>query len=325
MAEIINKPQKPSDIFLTVEGNFFPIDDIREHLASIENNKRILDASWKVEFYIKEGKVDWSISNKSVLREFPHRRGDILDTAVEIWELPKLDSTGKAPFGRYLASLDPVDNDGGDDVDHSLMSGFVLDSWTDRIVAEYTGRTKIAEEFYEQWRRVIIYYNAICNYERNLKGFYGHMRKSTSIHYLADQPEILSEKGLAKPAGLNGNQTKGIHCTIPIINWGLELLLSYINAKAYEQGESLENEDEAIYIRNLSTIRSTALLQEMLAYNSEINADRISSLILLMILREDRINISKNAFSKKMQVVTQNKFWDKAYNRTTPKFINPWK
>jgi hypothetical protein len=324
MAEIINKPQKPSDIFLTVEGNFFPIDDIREHLASIENNKRILDASWKVEFYIKEGKVDWSISNKSVLREFPHRRGDILDTAVEIWELPKLDSTGKAPFGRYLASLDPVDNDGGDDVDHSLMSGFVLDSWTDRIVAEYTGRTKIAEEFYEQWRRVIIYYNAICNYERNLKGFYGHMRKSTSIHYLADQPEILSEKGLAKPAGTTGNQTKGVHCTIPIINWGLELLLSYISAKAYEQGSVLE-EDEAIYIKNLSTIRSTALLQEMLAYNSEINVDRISSLILLMIIREDRINLSKNAFAKKMQVVTQNKFWDKAYNKTTPKFINPWK
>jgi hypothetical protein len=324
MAEVINKPLKPSDIFLTVEGNFFPIDDIREHLASIENNKRILDASWKVEFYIKEGKVDWSISNKSVLREFPHRRGDILDTAVEIWELPKLDSTGKAPFGRYLASLDPVDNDGGDDVDHSLMSGFVLDSWTDRIVVEYTGRTKIAEEFYEQWRRVIIYYNAICNYERNLKGFYGHMRKSTSIHYLADQPEILSEKGLAKPAGTTGNQTKGVHCTIPIINWGLELLLSYISAKAYEQGSVLE-EDEAIYIKNLSTIRSTALLQEMLAYNSEINVDRISSLILLMIIREDRINLSKNAFAKKMQVVTQNKFWDKAYNKTTPKFINPWK
>jgi hypothetical protein len=150
------------------------------------------------------------------------------------------------------------------------------------------------------------------------------MRKSTSIHYLADQPEILSEKGLAKPAGTTGNQTKGVHCTIPIINWGLELLLSYISAKAYEQGSVLE-EDEAIYIKNLSTIRSTALLQEMLAYNSEINVDRISSLILLMIIREDRINLSKNAFAKKMQVVTQNKFWDKAYNKTTPKFINPWK
>jgi hypothetical protein len=325
MAEIINKPQKPSDIFLTVEGNFFPIDDIREHLAGLENNKRILDASWKVDFYIKDGKIDWSVSGKPVLREFPHRRGDVLDTAVEIWELPKTDGSGKPAFGRYLASLDPVDNDGGDDVDHSLMSGFILDSYTDRIVLEYTGRTKLVDDFYEQWRRCLVYYNALCNYERNLKGFYAHMRKNTSIHYLCDQPEVLSEKGLAKSAGINGNQTKGTHCSVPVINWGLELLLTYINSKAYEQNMESEEEDEAVYIRNLSTIRSTALLQEMLAYNSEINVDRVSSLILLMILREDRINLSKNAFNKKIMVTTQNKFWDRAYKNNQTKFFKPYK
>jgi hypothetical protein len=327
MAEIINKPLKPSDIFLTVEGNFFPIDDIREHLASIENNKRILEASWKVEFYIKDGKVEWNVSNKPVLREFPHRRGDTLDTAIEIWELPKTDSSGKPPYGRYLASLDPVDNDGGDDTEHSLLSGFILDSWTDRIVVEYSGRTKLVDEFYEQWRRCLVFYNAICNYERNLKGFYPHMKKNTSLHYLCDQPEILSEKGLATRNGAAvGNQIKGTHCTIPIINWGLELLLTYINNKAYEQGDIVqdENTDEAIYIRNLSTIRSPAVLQEMLAYNSEVNVDRISSLILLMILREDRIMLSKNAFNKKVEVVTTNKFWDKAYKRSPNHYFNPY-
>lgn len=322
MAEIINKPLKPSDIFLTVEGNFFPIDDLREHLASIENNKRILDSSWKVEFYIKDGKCDWNVSSKPVLRDFPHKRGDNLDTAMEVWELPKMDSTSKPPYGRYLASLDPVDNDGGDDVDHSLMSGFIMDSWTDRLVLEYTGRTKLAEEFYEQWRRALIYYNALCIYERNLKGFFGHMKKNTCLSYLCEQPEILNEKGLVQIKGAIGNQTKGVHCTTPIINWGLELLLNYINGKAYDQPET-EDEDESSYVRNLSTIRSTAALQEMLAYNSEINADRISSLILLMILREDRINLSKNAFAKKVQIITQNKFWDRAYKKPYLRQFNP--
>ena len=322
MAEIINKPLKPSDIFLTVEGNFFPIDDLREHLSSIENNKRILDSSWKVEFYIKDGKCDWNVSSKPVLRDFPHKRGDNLDTAMEVWELPKMDSTSKPPYGRYLASLDPVDNDGGDDVDHSLMSGFIMDSWTDRLVLEYTGRTKLAEEFYEQWRRALIYYNAICIYERNLKGFFGHMKKNTSLSYLCEQPEVLNEKGLVQIKGAIGNQTKGVHCTTPIINWGLELLLNYINSKAYDQPD-IEDEDESNYVRNLSTIRSTAALQEMLAYNSEINADRISSLILLMILREDRINLSKNAFAKKVQIITQNKFWDRAYKKPYLRQFNP--
>jgi hypothetical protein len=323
MAEVINKPLKPSDIFLTVEGNFFPIDDIRERLAEIETNQRILAASWKVEFYIKDGKSDWKLSQKPVLREFPHRRGDILDTAIEIFEQPKTDGGGRPLFGRYIASLDPVDNDGGDDVDHSLLSGFIMDSWTDRVVVEYTGRTKYVEEFYEQWRRCLVYYNAICNYERNLKGFYGHMKNQNSLFYLADQPAILAEKGLTKGDSTSGNQTKGTHCTTPIINWGLELILSYLGANAYEQPNKDEDGNVIEYVKNLSTIKSPACLQELIAFNSEINADRVSSLVLLMILREDKLNISKNAFAKKVDIVTQRGFWDRSFKKSTPKFYNP--
>jgi hypothetical protein len=314
MAAIINMPLKPSDIFLTTEGNFFPIEDIRERLGEIEGNKKLLEAAWKVQFFIKDGRVDWSLSPKPVLREYPHRRGDILDTAIEIWELPKMDSSDKPPFGRYLASLDPVDNDGGDDVDHSLMSGFILDSWTDKIVAEYTGRTKLAEEFYEQWRRCLLYYNAMCNYERNLKGFYSHMKNTNSLHLLADEPEILKEKGLSKGAG-TGNQLKGTHQTVPIINWGLELILSWLNQKAY-----VGNEDDEDITTNLQTIKDPALLQELIAYNSEVNADRVSSLIHLMILREDRYNISKNSVNKSIHTVTSSTFWDKAYKTSKSKF-----
>lgn len=317
MAEIINKPLKPSDIFLTVEGNFFPIEDLRQQLGEIEQNKKILEASWKVQFFIKDGKVDWSLADKPVLRDFPHRRGDILDTAIEIWELPKSDSSGKPPFGRYLASLDPVDNDGGDDVDHSLLSGFILDSWTDKIVVEYTGRTKLAEDFYEQWRRCLLYYNAMCNYERNLKGFYPHMKNSNSLFLLCDEPEILKEKGLTKGGG-TGNQSKGVHGSVPVINWGIELILSWLQKRAYTPNE--EEEEEEDIVTNLQTLRSPALLQELIAYNNELNADRVSSLIYLMILREDRINLTMNSRQKQIQTVTANTFWDKAYKNPKIKY-----
>lgn len=323
MAEVINKPLKPSDIFLTIEGNFFPIDDLRERLSEVESNRRLLESSWKVEFYIKEGRSDWKPSEKPVLREFPHRRGDILDTAVEIYEQPKVDGSGRPLYGRYIASLDPVDNDGGDDVDHSLLSGYIMDSWTDRIVVEYTGRTKYVEEFYEQWRRCLIYYNAICNYERNLKGFYAHMKNSNSLFYLCDQPVILAEKGLTKGDSIMGNQTKGIHASTPIQNWGLELILSWLGAPAYEQPNRDEEGNVVIEVKNISTLRSPALLQELIAYNSQINADRVSSLILLMILREDRLQVSKNAFVKVTESVTQSGFWNKAYKGSKSKYYNP--
>lgn len=316
MAEIINKPLVPSDIFLTTEGNFFPIEDLRQQLGEIESNKKILEASWKVQFFIKEGRVDWSLSDKPVLREYPHRRGDVLDVPIEIWELPKTDSSGKPPYGRYLASLDPVDNDGGDDVDHSLLSGFILDSWTDKIVAEYTGRTKITEDFYEQWRRCLLYYNAMCNYERNLKGFYPHMKNTNSLFLLADEPEILKEKGLIKGGG-TGNQSKGTHGSVPVINWGIELILSWLTKRAYTPNEEDEEED---IMTNLQTIRSPALLQELISYNNEINTDRVSSLIYLMILREDRINMSQNSMQKQIRTVTSNTFWDKAYKNPKIKY-----
>lgn len=318
MAEIINKPLKPSDIFLTVEGNFFPIDDLREQLAEIENNKKLLEASWKVQFIIKDGVVDWQFCDKPILRDYPHKRGDVLDTAIEMWEIPKTDNTGKVPFGRYIASLDPVDNDGGDDVDHSLLSGFILDSWTDRLVAEYTGRTKLTGEFYEQWRRCLMYFNAPCNYERNLKGFYPHMKNSNSLHLLCDEPEILREKGLTKGGG-TGNQSKGTHGSVPVINWGLELILDWLNKPMYN---AVKNEEDEVdnTLTNLMNIKSPALLQELIAYNSEINTDRVSAFIYLMILREDRSNMSKNALLKRVETVTTNRFWDKAYKSSNSKF-----
>jgi len=317
MAAIINMPLKPSDIFLTTEGNFFPIEDLRQQLGEIEQNKKILEASWKVQFFIKDGKIDWSLSDKPVLREFPHRRGDILDTAIEIWELPKTDSSGKPPFGRYLASLDPVDNDGGDDVDHSLLSGFILDSWTDKIVVEYTGRTKLTEDFYEQWRRCLLYYNAMCNYERNLKGFYPHMKNSNSLFLLCDEPDVLKEKGLVKGGG-TGNQSKGTHGSVPVINWGIELILSWLEKRAYAANEDEEAEEDIV--TNLQTIRSPALIQELISYNNEINADRVSSLIYLMILREDRITLTQNSRQKQIKTVTSNTFWDKAYKNPKIKY-----
>ena len=39
---------------------------------------------------------------------------------------------------RYIIGLDPVDNDAAES--SSLSSTIVLDLWTDKIVAEYTGR-----------------------------------------------------------------------------------------------------------------------------------------------------------------------------------------
>ena len=85
-----------------------------------------------------------------------------MEGAVEILQMPEKDSTGKIFPNRYILSCDPYDNDQAES--KSLGSVFVLDLWTDRIVAEYTGRPMFADDFYEIARRMCLFYNGRMNY-----------------------------------------------------------------------------------------------------------------------------------------------------------------
>jgi hypothetical protein len=58
--------------------------------------------------------------------------------AIEIFEMPQKDREGKVYRNRYILGHDPVDDDSANTM--SLTSTFVFDLFTDRIVAEYTGR-----------------------------------------------------------------------------------------------------------------------------------------------------------------------------------------
>jgi hypothetical protein len=84
----------------------------------------------------------------------------------------------------------------------SLSSIFVLDLWTDKIVAEYTGRTDFAEDTFELLRKLCIFYNGKCLYENNLKGCYSYFSKMNCTHLLADTPEYLKDKDLIKGFGI---------------------------------------------------------------------------------------------------------------------------
>lgn len=106
--------------------------------------------------------------------------------ALEIYHLPEKDSNGIVPIGRYIAGHDPVDNDQAES--KSLSSSFILDTWTDEIAAEYTGRKQFADDNFEMLRLMCIFYNAKCLYESNKKGTYAYFKKMQCTHLLADTP-----------------------------------------------------------------------------------------------------------------------------------------
>src|SRR5690606_2875577 len=108
---------------------------------------------------------------------------------------------GQILRGRYIAGIDPIDADTG----NSLFSILVLDTFTDRIVAEYSGRPRTANEAYETALKLLKFYNAEANYEKNLKGLFSYFDSKNCLHYLSDTPQILKDMDFVKATNLYGN------------------------------------------------------------------------------------------------------------------------
>lgn len=304
LAKIINNPRVPSEIFLRQEGTFFPVQDLKQALADLESNKILLKSSYKVDLIERsKGKVDMIPSEKPVITEYPLRKSDVMDACIEIYQKPKLDSEGRVFGSRYIMSTDPVDDDGNDDIKRSLQSTLILDTWTDEIVGEYTARTYLASEYYENVRKLCVMYNAKNLYENNKKGFYGHFKNKNSLHYLAETPQILQDKELAKGNGV-GNKSLGVNMSNDRVKlYGLQEGLEWLEAPSYRNPE----------IKRLYTVRGQAFLKELIAFSMDGNFDRVSAFIVLMIYRAELSFQIESTRQKEIKTTSESSFWSNAY------------
>jgi len=200
-------------------------------------------------------------------------------------------------------NCDPVDDDGNEDITRSLQSTLVYDTWTDRIVADYTARTYLVEDYYENVRRLCHYYNARLLYENNKKGLYGHFKVKNSLHLLAESPQILKDQDLVKQVG-HGNRALGVNVSNERIKlFGINLSLKWLEGEAYNEPDK----------KNLDKIRSIGLFKELISYSLDVNADRVSALIVLMIYREELSNMIISNKRTELKTTASDDFWAKAY------------
>lgn len=304
--EMMNYPLVPSEMFLNKAHNKFPLADLKQRLSELLTDEKILNASYKGHFiYGEDGKVEWKNEDIMPIREFPVRDVNNISGCWELYQMPVY-VNDVIPYGRYYFSLDPVDDDSNDDKTRSLQSCFIIDMFTDTIVAEYTGRTQFAKDFYEQVRRALIYYNARMLYENNKKGVFAYFEQKNSLYLLEDTPEILKDMDMQKLI-TTGNKSKGVYMNEALINWGIELYAQWLMSQAYGKAEG---------VTNAHVLKSVGLIRESLIWSKDINADRVSSIIILMILRETKIKqieSSKKNTSKPKK--SQDKFFDKHYNK----------
>lgn len=278
-------PITPQEAILRTQGNLFPVTQLTERLNQIDQDNRFFDDVYVGNLELnKSGVVEFRPSNDLPIREFPTKDNKVKG-AIEIFNMPERDSNGNVFPNRYIAGIDPVDQDSSDTM--SLASIFVLDLFTDKIVCEYTGRQDFAEDNYEIMRRILLFFNAKGCYENNLKGLFAYFSRMNCTHLLCDTPEYLRDKQLIKVTGY-GNTAKGVHASAPVNNYANSLirdwLLKPVTTIVEEGGEQKE-----INVSNLYFLRNKALIKELILFNPDINVDRIRALGMLMLYREEKI------------------------------------
>lgn len=270
---ISERPMKPAEAVLELGKNIFPRKLLMDQLTRIRTNKKlqsmkhIVDLEWD-----GNGQVKATEKPSGDITNYPLKKGDKPHGSVVIWEYPVKDP----PLGLYIGGCDPYDHD--DSFTNSLGSTFIFkrvragEAWTDVIVAEYSGRPDTAEEYYENVRKLLIFYNARLLFENERKGIYPYFTNKHCDYLLADQPDkIISE--VFKDSKVQ--RRKGCHMTKQIRAYGEGLILEWL-LDEFEEGHP-----------NVERVYSEPLIEELIENDGVRNVDRVIALCMVMIYREE--------------------------------------
>lgn len=274
---ISERPIRPAEAVLELGKNIFPRKLLMDQLTRIRTNKKlqsmkhIVDLEWD-----GNGQVKATEKPSGDITNYPLKRGDKPHGSVVIWEYPVKDP----PLGLYIGGCDPYDHD--DSFTNSLGSTFIFkrvragEAWTDVIVAEYSGRPDTAEEYYENVRKLLTFYNARLLFENERKGIYPYFTNKHCDYLLADQPDkIISE--VFKDSKVQ--RRKGCHMTKQIRAYGEGLILEWL-LDEFEEGHP-----------NVERVYSEPLIKELIENDGVRNVDRVIALCMVMIYREELYQI----------------------------------
>ena len=284
---ISDRPIVPQEAIMRVKGNFFPITDINNRIAQLDANPSEYDDVYigKIIFN-KDNKPEFQPTTDTPIRDFP-LKNENTKGAIEIFKLPEKDANGNVFNNRYIAGLDPIDDDSSNDSLHSLMSLFVLDLWTDSVVCEYTGRLEFADDQYEIIRKILLFFNARCLYENNKKGIYAYFAKMNSLYLLEETPEFLKEKDMIKTVGI-GNKAVGFSANKAVNDYADRCTRNWLMQPVTIMSE-VDGKEEESTVYKLYTVKNRAFLRECSLFNPDINVDRIRAFGALMLSREQHL------------------------------------
>ena len=284
------------------DSTMFPVASLQDRINQLQEDDSIQATHYTGTLTMEaSGTIKFVPTADQPIRYFPHKDNKNCKGAIEIIKMPERGIDGKVFSNRYLGGCDPYNDDSSETV--SLGSIFILDLWTDSIVAEYTGRPTFADDFYEICRLLLLFYNARANYENNCKGLFAYFSRMNCLYLLTDTLEFLKDKDMVK-GGQIGNKLKGTRATEGINNYGRTLIRNWLIkecVRVVQEGD----ETKEISVYNLFNIENIALLMELAQWNPDGNFDRVSAMGMLMLLREDRLITFKGDLQGSKKIAPQ--------------------
>ncbi len=312
-------PLSWKEAFLRNKGNVFGSPEMLEWLGNLENTPSLRGLAQKGELYFgEENKIQWKPNDELIhITDFPLKKdpksgeNHTTNGCIVVWEHPEK-VNGQIPEYLYIAGCDPYDQDKSDS---GSLGSFVVykrfyraDKTHDVIVAEYTSRPDTAEQFYENCRRLCLYYNAKVLYENQLKGLKVYFEQKNSLYLLWQQPGIIKDiiknsnvqRGFGIHMNRGSNGANGIkdQCELYLKKW------------LYDEIDDVDGKK----ILRLHTIKSIPLLKELIAYDRDINTDRVIALMLCILQTHElhRIHVEELLDVK----TTTGSFLEKIYQKS---------
>lgn len=307
---VAERPITPQEAMLEFNGNIFPKKELQEQLGLIRTNTQLQNHKQVGDLIFDEsGSIKWIPKKHGDVTKYPLGKDDDPTGSIVIWEHPAKDAT----VGLYIIGVDPYDHDQSGT--NSLGSSIVykrfqnFEEYYDIIVAEYTGRPATAEEYYENLRKLALYYNARIMYENERKGLFPYFTAKHCDYLLADQPDIINDI----VSNSKVQRRKGCHMNKQIKQWGEGMIKEWLNEE-YAPGK-----------KNLTRILSEPLLEELISYNDTGNFDRVMALMQVMIYREQLYNVvvkKKEKENKQKMLFDGPIFAQSWFNDDTPRVFS---
>ena len=271
----------PSEAFLTVSTNDFPVVELRAQLNKVIREKLMLIKGTPVHLSRGEnGKIlaQPDLVNKlNPIIHYKVKEADLTGCPI-IYEFPS-----NPPKGLYKIGYDPYRQDQTSGL--SLAAIYVYKTVQkgnysrNIIVATYVGRPSTSDSVNRVAEMLAELYNAEIMYENEVPDVKKYFERRKKLHLLAAQPDGVISKNIknSKVARIYG-----CHMNEKLKDAGAK----YIKQWLLEERDYDENGDVQT---NMDYIYDIGLLEELILYNKKGNFDRVMALMQVMFQVEEDV------------------------------------